>query len=276
MSLFIAIYNQVDLLKFQWASLENQSFKNFEVILCDDGSRPEIVQQIHELIKTSSIPCLHLWQPDKGFRKNRMLNWALHFTRSPLVTVIDQDCVLHPEFLKEHFLNTKEDQVLCGRRMDLTPFVSRLLTPEKIKSGYIEKNLWWMILLGLPMKDNNGKKGIYITDPKQRERINRRYRGIVGCNFSVLKKHLMNINGFDTRYEGAGTGEDSDIEYRMSLQGVTMKSFANAAVQYHIYHKLQNRPNINEKIFAEVRAKKQDITTHGLKEQLLQSHIEII
>jgi hypothetical protein len=59
---------------------------------------------------------------------------------------------------------------------------------------------------------------------------------MLGSNFSVAKKHLIAINGFDELYTGPGCGEDSDVQYRLSLIGVTGKSLRNLAVQYHVWH----------------------------------------
>jgi hypothetical protein len=59
---------------------------------------------------------------------------------------------------------------------------------------------------------------------------------MLGSNFSVAKADLEAINGFDELYDGPGCGEDSDVQYRLSLAGVIGKSLRNLAVQYHIYH----------------------------------------
>jgi hypothetical protein len=59
---------------------------------------------------------------------------------------------------------------------------------------------------------------------------------MLGCNFSLYKKDLLRINGFDELYNGPGFGEDSDVEYRLSLIGVKGKSLRNIAIQFHIYH----------------------------------------
>lgn len=271
LSLLVAFYNAPRLLELLFASVANQSFKDFEVILCDDGSNPDTLKQIAPLIENVNFSVLHLWHEDIGFRKNLMLNWGIHFSRSEVLVFIDQDCLLHPEFLKEHFESFKPDTVLCGRRMDLTPWVSKLINPKKIKNSFIEKNLWWIIPTGLYMKDNNGKKGIYLKPSQYRDHLNKKYRGIVGCNFSVSKTNLKKINGFDTRYEGPGIGEDSDIEYRLTLLGLKMQSFAHASVQYHVYHRLLKRENKNDIIFADVQQKKQMVTPKGLAEQLAET-----
>lgn len=267
-TLVISFYKNIHMLSLVLASLQNQTFKNFNLIICDDGSPGNIVAQVQEQLDFLSLPSLHLWHDDIGFRKNRILNWAIYYCRTDLMIFIDQDCILHPEFIFEHVQQKKEKTVLCGRRINLTAFVSQLLTPNKIKVLFIEKNIWWIILIGLFMKDNNGIKGLYFKNSFLRKWANKKYRNIVGCNFSIFKSDLLAINGFDTRYEGAGFGEDSDIDYRLALNGVSLKSACNMAVQYHIFHQLLNRSSENEKLFKKVVKEKKIITPAGLKEQL--------
>lgn len=268
LALIIAFYNNIHVLKLTLASIEVQTQKNFVVMICDDGSRTEVVTELHQVMEQSNIPMIHLWHKDAGFRKNRMLNWGIEKAPSDYLVFIDQDCMLHPEFLREHFQNKKANTVLSGRRTDLTADISNRLTPERIKSGYIQKNFWWIFWSILWMKDNNAPKGIYIRNPILRKILNRKHRGIVGCHFSVHKKDLQDINGFDTRYEGPGIGEDSDIDYRLSLNGVVIQPFCNIAIQYHFYHKLLIRKNVNHEIFAEIQTEKKIRTDYGIREQL--------
>ena len=267
-TLIISFYKNTRMLDLVLASLINQTYKNFGVIICDDGSPAEIVALVHNQLENLSIPCQHLWHEDIGFRKNRILNWGIQNTTSDYLFFIDQDCILHPEFMREHVEGKKENGVLCGRRINLTHTVSKLLSPKRVVSGFIEKNIWWILLAGLFMKDNNGIKGIYYRNPFLRMWANQKPRGIVGCNFSLHRKNLLDINGFDTRYEGAGFGEDSDIEYRLTLNGVRMIPACNTTVQYHIYHRLLTRASQNEALFDSVIHEKRARTNTGLSEQL--------
>lgn len=269
-TLVISFYKNIRMLELVLASLEKQTIKTFDVIVCDDGSPDNVVQQLHQLIESTSYPAQHLWHEDLGFRKNRILNWALQSCETPYMIFIDQDCVLHPEFIREHVQQQQLKTVLCGRRINLTSFISKMLSTKKIKEGYIEKNIWWIFLSGLWMKDNNGIKGLYFKNSWSwlRKRANQKPRGIVGCNFSIFKEDLMAINGFDTRYEGAGFGEDSDIEQRLTQNGVVMLPACNTVVQYHIYHRLLTRSDENEQLFKQIVAEKNTQTPFGLQQQI--------
>ena len=270
-TLIISFYKNTRMLNLVLASVQKQTFKDFNLIICDDGSPEEIVSDVQNALQNLTIPSLHLWHEDLGFRKNRILNWGLHHAQSEHVVFIDQDCILHPEFMAEHYFGREKNSVLCGRRINFTSWVSRLLTPLKVSSGYIEKNIYWIMLSGLFMKDNNSIKGIYFKNSKLRKWANKKNRGIVGCNFSLFRQHLLDINGFDTRYEGAGFGEDSDIEFRLTLNRITMKPACNTAIQYHVYHRLLNRESANEVLYNSVLKEKQSRTKFGLTEQTLEN-----
>jgi GT2 family glycosyltransferase len=82
---------------------------------------------------------------------------------------------------------------------------------------------------------------------------------------SIDRDDLLAINGFDERYKGPGTGEDSDIDYRLKLLGVESRGLANMAVQYHLWHQELGRPNANEALFEEVQRLQQAITPFGIK-----------
>lgn len=272
-SLSIAFYNNIRLFDLMMAAVLRQSTHDFELIISDDGSKPEVVQHIQKKLSQLQIPATHIWHEDKGFRKNRMLNWMIHHSSSDYLIFVDQDCLPHREFVAEHVKHKVVGGVLCGRRMELTPWLSKLLTPLRVGTGYIEKNLWWIIPAGAYMKDNNGMKGIYVPEGPLREHFNKKYRPLVGCNFSIHKKDLIEINGFDWRYEAAGTGEDSDIDFRLSLNGVKMIPFVNSAVQYHVFHKLTPKSSVNEGIFSEVLRSTESKTKYGFKEQLKEAGV---
>lgn len=75
----------------------------------------------------------------------------------------------------------------------------------------------------------------------------------------------MAINGFDERYEAPSVGEDSDVQFRLELIGVEIKSLNNIAVQYHLYHKLQPRPDENLRLFEKVKNESTPFTPFGIK-----------
>ena len=263
-SVIISFYNRIDYLKFVLAGFERQTFRDFEIIIADDGSGPEIVKEIEKLSLKLSFPVLHLWHEDKGFRKNKILNRAITSANSDFLIFIDGDCVPHREFVNEHFEYRYEGKCFTGRRVNLSEKFTKGLNEEDIKNGYLENSLHLMVSDGLFGKSDYVERGFYVQNKFLRKYLNKKKRGLLGCNFSIHKKDLLAINGFDERYELPSIGEDSDIQYRLELKGVKIESLNNIAVQYHLHHRLQERPQENLDLFAKIKESGEAYTPFGI------------
>ena len=264
-SVILSFYNRVDYLRLVLAGLERQTFKEFEIIIADDGSTPESINEIERLSVRFPFPLVHIWQEDIGFRKNKILNRAIASAKSDYLIFVDADCIPHPEFVKEHFHNSEENYCLTGRRVNLSEKITQLLTRENIKNGFIEENFLLLIDDGIFGKSYDIEKGFYFKNKFFRNFFNRKKRGLLGCNFSIHKSDFMKINGFDERYEAPSVGEDTDVEYRLTLCGIKIKSLNNIAVQYHLYHKLQERPEKNLLLFEDIKKSGVYFSPYGIK-----------
>lgn len=264
-SVIAAFYNNLQYLKLVLAGFERQTEKNFEFIIADDGSRDDIVKEIESIASNYSLRIKHIWHPDKGFRKNKILNQAILASETDYLIFIDADCVPHSKFVEEHINERENNKVLTGRRVNLSQKLTDLLTEEKIINGFLESNNLMMIEDALFGKSNYVEKGFYFQNKYLRNIFNKKSRGLLGCNFSLYKKDMLDINGFDERYEAPSIGEDSDVQYRLELNGIKVKSVNHIAVQYHLYHKLQDRLQVNLDLFEEVKKSRLAYTSFGLK-----------
>ncbi|MGB5530184.1 MAG: galactosyltransferase-related protein, partial [Ignavibacteriaceae bacterium] len=154
---------------------------------------------------------------------------------------------------------------LTGRRVNLSQKITNQLSEKNVREGYFEKNFLTLIKDGLFGESVDVEKGLYLKNKLLLKFFNRKSRGLLGCNFSLFKDDLLKINGFDERYEAPSIGEDSDVQYRLELSGVKIKSINHAAVQYHLYHKLQERVPRNLELFEEVKKNGRAFTPNGLK-----------
>jgi glycosyltransferase involved in cell wall biosynthesis len=263
-SLVISFYNRIDYLRLIFAALEKQTFRDFEIIIADDGSSETNTAELEEMIAGTAYSLRHLWQEDKGFRKNRILNRAIASSASDYLVFIDGDCIPHPEFMKEHAAGREDNVALTGRRVNLSKELSGILTEKNISEGYPEKLLLRIFADSITGGSKDAEKGLYVRNRFLRRFLNKKERGILGCNFSAARKDLLEVNGFDERYIAPSVGEDSDIEFRLRLNGVKIKPVNNAAVQYHLYHELQPRPQKNIDLFNEVKREGKAFTDYGL------------
>jgi glycosyltransferase involved in cell wall biosynthesis len=260
-----AFYNNIKYLKLVLAGFERQTDKDFEFIIADDGSREDIVIEIEKISSNYSFRIKHIWHPDKGFRKNKILNQAILGSSSEYLIFIDSDCVPHSKFVEEHINEKQENIVLTGRRVNLSQKLTDLLTEENVRDGFLEMNILRMIEDAVFGESNYVEKGFYFENKFLRNFLNKKSRGLLGCNFSLYKKDMIVINGFDERYEAPSIGEDSDVQFRLELNGIKVKSVNHIAVQYHLYHKLQERLQKNLDLFEEIKKSRLAFTPVGLK-----------
>ncbi len=260
-----AFYNKIDYLRLVLAGFERQSEKDFELIVADDGSKQEIVKELESLSKKISFPLIHIWQEDKGFRKNKILNKAITTAISNYIIFIDADCIPHFRFVEEHISYSEKGSCLTGRRVNLSQKYTQILSPQKVREGLIEKNNFALIKDSLFGESFYVEKGFYFKSRLLRKIFNKKERGLLGCNFSLYKEDMLNINGFDERYEAPSIGEDSDVQFRLELNGIKIISLNHIAVQYHLYHQLLERPQENLSLFNKIREEKHAFTPFGIK-----------
>ena len=259
LSLIIAVYKNIAALELIFDTLSLQSFKNFEVIVAEDNDDAVMKMFIAAAGQKYFFPIRHVSQPDIGFRKTRALNAALKLSQTEYIVFIDGDCLLHRHFLKQHYLLRDQHIALFGRRVMLSEKISReilahendytrqVLATDK-KSDYTATiklpTLFSLLTTGCERLD----AALYL--PFMPTPIVRN-SGIWGCNWSIHKKDLCAVNGFDEDYVAAGIGEDTDIEWRLKKNGVQLKKIKFHALQYHLYHP-ENYSNttINEQLMA--------------------------
>ncbi|MCA0387769.1 MAG: glycosyltransferase [Bacteroidetes bacterium] len=263
-SVIISFYKNLKYLELVLSGFERQDNKDFEVIIADDGSPPDVVRHVEKMGGNTSFPLLHLWHPDKGFRKNKILNKSITAARSDYIIFVDGDCIPHAKFVSGYLNHRSYGVALTGRRVNLSDKITRQLTPENVKAGWLEKNFTQVVLDGLFGDSFDVEKGFYSENRQILKFFNRKKRGIVGCNFGLYREDLLRVNGFDERYEAASVGEDSDIQYRLELLGIKVKSLNHIAVQYHLNHKLQPRPQENLDLFDQVKRERNAFTPFGI------------
>lgn len=268
-SIIISVYNRFDFLQLVLAGLETQREQDFEVIVSDDGSSEAFVQQLAALMQASPLRLRHNWHADDGFRKNRILNSSIRLAQGKQLIFLDGDCIPHPAFVAEHLAYGGPGRCLAGRRIDISDRLTRYLTPQRVRAGMLQNPATVLGQLAdfLARRTFHFMNGLYVTNPLLRRYFNRKERGLLGANFSVMKADLEAINGFDERYSAPTFGEDSDVEFRLRLNGVKVIPVLNVAVTYHCHHKLLPRPEISKSLYEQVVRDGLAFTPYGLIQQ---------
>jgi glycosyltransferase involved in cell wall biosynthesis len=240
-SLVVAVYNRVDVLELVFASLLNQTFRAFEVVVADDGSGPEVAALIDRYRPAFDWPPVHQWHEDRGFRKTIVVNRAVTKSSADYLVFIDGDCILHRRFVERHFKRRREGRVLTGRRVMLDGDLSGRITVDHVRTRRIEKPWFWLGHCGR----NDCKHGTYAPFVFRLRNTLRENYEILGSNFSVHRDEFFRVNGYDERIVGRGL-EDNNLCTRFVRAGVTVKSIAFEAIQYHCFHRADAIPHSEE------------------------------
>jgi glycosyltransferase involved in cell wall biosynthesis len=263
-SLIISVYNKVEYLELVLAGLERQSTKNIEIIIADDGSEDKMERFIEQYKRNTNLSVKHVRQEKIGFRKNRILNEAVKCASADYLIFIDGDCVPHKHFIKAHINGRDNHAVLCGSRVMLSERLTQQIGKDEILSGKLENLSLKLIYDVIKGKASRLEEGLYFDSDLLRKIKNKRKTNILGSNFSIPRTLLEGINGFDEDYIGPGLGEDSDIQYRLEISGVRLKSVRNYAILYHLYHPKTVESIENQKLFNQKIKLNQMICKNGL------------
>lgn len=257
-TIIVSVYKDTEALALILDSLENQTRLADEIIVSEDGDSVEMSNFI--ATQKGRFPRLiHLTQTDDGWQKNRALNRAIAASSGEYLIFIDGDCIPYPQFIEEHLKLQEDNHVLCGRRSEPGAKFSSLLRNKQMSlQRYISNYLVNFFALKRD-KVKHYEEGIYMGSQHPLfhliHRFSRQNSHIVGCNFSCHKSDMLRINGFDEDFKMPTTGEDSDIERRMRLLGIQMKSCRNAANMVHLDHPKVFNPEISAKTTALMESK---------------------
>lgn len=97
-SVLMGVYyrrESLELLRRSVASIRAQSFGDFELLICDDGSSPEAAALLDEL--AAEDPRLRLLRPGGCFSLPQKLNVCLAASRGAYIARMDDDDYSHPE-----------------------------------------------------------------------------------------------------------------------------------------------------------------------------------
>ncbi|MEW5768500.1 MAG: glycosyltransferase [bacterium] len=234
-SVLVSIYNKVEFVKKTLFGLSHQSEKDFEVIICDDGSTEETRGQIKNYLEELKLRYNYVWYKDVGFQKTIVLNKGVLASTSDYLIFLDGDCIPHKDFVKYHCILREPGKYLGGRRVFLKECFSQQINLHTSLSKQIS-------FLKLIHNCTRWEEGIILPDfIRQRISVN----GIKGCNWSCWKKDLVEINGFYNDCLGPVGGEDCHIHDRFTKKGLKLKSARYGAIVYHQYHE-KIAPNYNQ------------------------------
>lgn len=266
-SVIISTYNMPEWLEKVLWSYQFQTFKNFEVIIADDGSTDDTRILIEAISLKLNYNITHVWQPDAGFQKTKILNKATVAAKADYLIYTDGDCIARADFVATHMRLRAKGFALSGGYFKLTNSVSNIITIAIISSQNCF-NTNWLLQHGQPKSFKMNK----LSTSKLRTRFLNTFTTTKatfdGMNVSVWKEDVIKVNGFDERMQYGG--EDRELGERLVHLGIRFKQIRYSAICLHLYH---DRPYKNDDAFkknkairATTKKLKSTFTTYGIIE----------
>lgn len=246
-SLIIAVYKDIQALDLIIQAMRTQTYKNFEVVVAEDGNSPEMKSYLASII---DLEIKHTFQEDLGIRKTRSLNNGILASSGEYLIFIDGDCVPYSTFIEGHVALADEGYILSGRRINLGPEYSKSLREHTVSPYTLEKTFVWRFpFIAKDSEEGHTENGFYVNPSGflYRKLIGKRKSStsLLGCNYSCYRKDMFAINGYDEGYGETAVGDDTDLEWRFKGIGLKIKAVKFVANLFHLYHSRKFREAIS-------------------------------
>jgi glycosyltransferase involved in cell wall biosynthesis len=200
-SVIIPMYNASSTIVETLRGLEKQSFKDFEVIVVDDGSTDDSLSIVEESKTKCQLDITIMTQQNAGPAKAR--NSGAFRARGDILVFTDADCI-HPENWVDEMIRPIGNDIVgthCGYEV---------INKDSIVARYVNYEI----------KKRHSKLHGKIVD------------SVGTYSFSILKEVFGKMGGYDTSYHTA-SAEDFDFSYRLSEKRYKIYFTERTSVFHH-------------------------------------------
>lgn len=251
-SVIIPTYNWPEALNLCLQSVLAQTILPDEIIIADDGSKQDTRDLINFVSKKSTVPIIHVWQEDDGFRLAQVRNKAIVRCSKEYIIQIDGDVILHKDFIKDHIRFAQKGSFVSGSRVIIKKeLAERLISSQKINVSIFTK--------GTGSKLNGIHLPVLSHLQENYKRNDILY--VRGCNMAFWKDDLIQVNGYNEEMTGWGR-EDNELAVRLINLGIQKRIIKFAGIVFHIYHAVRPRTNLN---------KNDEILKYSIENKLIRS-----
>lgn len=255
-SVIITTFNQPEWLRKTLWSYENQTYKNFEILIADDGSDQETIDIINWFKSNSELEIYHVWHPHNGFQKCTILNKAITQTNTDYLLFTDGDCIARNDFVEVHVIRAKKNHFLSGGYFKLTTKVSENISKSDLENQNPFR-VSWLRDLGQPftykflkMSKNPFIIGIANALTPTKATWN-------GHNVSGWKEDILKVNGYNENMQYGGL--DRELGERLMNLGIKGIQIRYSAICLHLDHP---RPYKKPDLLAKNRKIRDDVKKH--------------
>lgn len=210
--IIIPTYNRSQVLLTCLRHLEQQTFRDFEVIVVDDGSTDATLRILNEYQAKTPLPFRSFRQENGGPARAR--NRAIAALRAPVCLMIGDDILVGPDFVLRHL-------ELHRKRCELN--VAGLGLTRWSNSGQtITPFMRWLDESGVQFAYGDLVRGLHPS-----------WKHFYTSNLS-LKTQMLRENPFNEAFSTAAT-EDLELGYRLETQCNLELVFLPDAVADHLH-----------------------------------------
>ena len=233
-SVVVTTYNWPAALDRVLDSLARQTYRDFEVIVADDGSRNDTAELVAGWVARAPFPLQHVWQKDQGFRAARVRNLGAQAANGDYLLFIDGDCLTLPGFVASHAAQAEAGWFATGRRAQVRERVTAEILERKLAPYALPR---WRLIAESPhwLQTRYAQLVTLPIDGVRRSRHVADVRKAESCNLALWRADFERVGGFDETFEGFGC-EDVDLCLRLLRAGLKRKSLEHLEPVLHLYH----------------------------------------
>ena len=233
LSVLITTYNSEEWLKKVLVGYANQTEKDFEIVIADDGSTKKTKELLNTFATSFQYPIIHVWQEDKGFQKCKILNKAIVRTNSDYILFTDGDCIPREDFVVTHLKHQEKGYFLSGGYFKLPLKTSFLISIDDIITKRCF-NPFFLTKKGVKKNFKLSKLIRFKPFTVFMNWITPTKKTFNGHNTSCFKKDLLAVNGFNEDMQYGGL--DREVGERLFNLGILGKQIRYAAICLHLEH----------------------------------------
>ncbi len=240
-SVIVTTFNREDALDAALRALAHQSDRNFEIVIADDGSRPDTARVVEAWRARLPLSLKHVRHEHLGFRGGEIRNRGIRASAGEFCIFLDGDCLAATDFIAAHRRLSEPGWFVTGNRI----LLSRELTDAVLARG-LEAETWnFAALLAQRLRGGINRLLPTLRLPlgPLRKLKSESWEGAQTCNLAVARRDLDRIDGFDSVYTGWGL-EDSDLVVRLLHAGVRRKDGRFATGVLHLWHPPNDRSQL--------------------------------
>lgn len=243
-SVIAATYNRPDALQAVLEGYGEQTDREFELIVADDGSTADTAALVRAFASRAPFDVVHVWHEDLGFRLAAIRNKAALRASGEYLVFTDGDCIPPTDFVAAHRRLAEPGWFVAGNRVLLSERFTRAVLEQRLPVHRWPAHRWLIAWAGRGINRYLPLLRLH-PDARFRKAKPDRWQAVRGCNLALWRVDLERVNGYDEAYEGWGL-EDSDLVIRLLHAGVRCKSAQFFAPVFHLWHRENDRARLPE------------------------------